>query len=56
MAKWKEEEILHKVAEWFNDCFYIHPHDCHVVQYVSDKPLEDIDDFVELFKQALDEY
>ena len=52
----EREKLINKVAEWFHDRFYIHPHDNNVIQYVADQPLNDMDDFVELFKQALDEY
>lgn len=41
-------------VEWVNSEFYIHPHDCHVVQYVSDKPLEDIDDLVSVFRKVME--
>ena len=47
------QDFLEKAEEFFNEQFYIHPHDCHVAQYVSDTPLEDIDDFVEQFKNYM---
>lgn len=41
------DQCLNDVKEFLYGRFYIHPHDCHVVQYVSDKPLNGIDDLVE---------
>ena len=51
MAQWQKQQITDKFSEWCQEEFYVHPHDCHVVQYVSDKALEDIDDFIEEFKK-----
>jgi len=48
------KDFIKKAEEFFYEQFYVHPHDCHVVQYESDKPLEDIDDFVEDFKKAIE--
>jgi hypothetical protein len=45
--------FMDKAEEFFYEQFNIHPHDCHVVQYVSDTPLEDIDGFVEQFKNYM---
>jgi len=47
------QDFMEKAEEFFYEQFNIHPHDCHVVQYVSDTPLEDIDDFVEQFKNYM---
>lgn len=47
------KDFLEKAEEFFYEQFNIHPHDCHVVQYVSDTPLEDIDGFVEQFKNHM---
>lgn len=47
------QDFFEKAEEFFCEQFNIHPHDCHVVQYVSDTPLEDIDDFVEQFKNYM---
>jgi hypothetical protein len=47
------QDFLEKAEEFFYEQFNIHPHDCHVVQYVSDTPLEDIDGFVEQFKNYM---
>lgn len=47
------KDFLEKANEFFHEQFNIHPHDCHVVQYVSDTPLDDIDDFVEQFKNYM---
>lgn len=44
---------MQDIEEFFQERFYIHTHDCHVVQYVSDTPLEDIDGFVEQFKNYM---
>lgn len=46
---------IDKVVEWFYTYFYVHPHDCHVVQYDSDEAFEDMDGFVEQFKKAMEE-
>lgn len=60
-AEWADEHPkegfidINKIYEWFYTYFYVHPHDCHVVQYDSDEPFEDIDDFVEQFKKAMEE-
>lgn len=56
---WKErncyvkgyDQALQDVKEFLYGRFYIHPHDCHVVQYVSEKPLDDIDDLIEEFEK-----
>jgi hypothetical protein len=34
------------IQEFIYDKFNIHPHDCHVIQYVLDTPLENMDDFI----------
>lgn len=47
------QDFFEKAEEFFYEQFNIHPHDCHVVQYVSDTPLENIDDFVEQFKNYM---
>lgn len=47
------QDFLEKAEEFIYEQFNIHQHDCHVVQYVSDTPLEDIDDFVEQFKNYM---
>lgn len=47
------QDFMEKAEEFFYEQFNIHPHDCHVVQYVSDTPLEDIDDFIEQFKNYM---
>ena len=47
------DQALQDIKEFIYDKFNIHPHDCHVVQYVSDTPLEDIDGFVEQFKNYM---
>lgn len=47
------KDFMEKAEDFFYDRFNIHPHDCHVVQYVSDTPLETIDDFVEQFKNYM---
>jgi len=44
------DQAMKYIKEFIYDKFNIHPHDCHVVQYESDKPLEDLDDFVEQFE------
>lgn len=49
------QDFLEKAEEFFYEQFYIHPHDCYVVQYVSDTPLEDIDGFVEQFKNYMED-
>ena len=49
------QDILEKAEELFYEQFNIHPHDCHVVQYVSDTPLEDIDGFVATNKEVYNE-
>ena len=52
-AEWQKKQILERMCDWCNDEFYVHPHDSHVIQYVSDKPMNDIDDFVEEFKNKI---
>ena len=58
-AQWADEHPkegfidINKIYEWFYTYFYVHPHDCHVVQYDSDEPFEDMDDFVEQFRKAM---
>lgn len=47
------QDFMEKAEEFFYEQFNIHSHDCHVVQYVSDTPLEDIDGFVEQFKNYM---
>ena len=47
------QDFLEKAEEFFYDRFNIHPHDCHVVQYVSDTPLVDIDGFIEQIKNYM---
>ena len=47
------QDFLEKAEEFFYEQFDIHPHDCHVVQYVSDTPLENMDDFIEQFKNYM---
>lgn len=47
------QDIMEKAEEFFQEYFYIHPHDCCVVQYVSDKPLDSIDDFVKQFRKSI---
>lgn len=49
------QNFMEKAEEFFYEQFNIHPHDCHVVQYVSDTPIEDIDDFVEQFKNYMED-
>lgn len=44
---------IEKAEEFFQEYFYVHPHDCCVVQYVSEKPLDSIDDFVKQFKKSI---
>lgn len=41
------DQAMQDIKEFFYNRFNIHPHDCHVIQYVSDTPLETIDDFIE---------
>lgn len=56
-AEWQKQktmqDFLEKAEEFFNEQLNIHPHDCHVIQYVSDTSLEDIDDFVKQFKNYM---
>ena len=56
-AEWQKkkdlQDFMEKAEEFFYEQFNIHPHDFHVVQYVSDTPLEDIDCFVEQFKNYM---
>ena len=47
------DQAMQDIEEFFYDRFNIHPHDCHVVQYVSDTPLEDIDGFIEQIKNYM---
>lgn len=53
MAQWQENRAVDKFHEWCEENFYIHPHDCHVIQYVSDEAINDIEDFVEDFRKQL---
>ena len=48
------DQAMQDIEWFFYDKFNIHPHDCHVIQYVSDTPLETIDDFVEQFKNYIE--
>lgn len=48
------DQCLNDIKEFFYGRFYIHPHDCHVVQYVSDKPLDNIDDLIGEFEKYLE--
>lgn len=54
-AEWQKKQMIDKFNEWCQEEFYIHPHDCNVVQYVSDKQLESIDDFIEEFKEKMED-
>ena len=47
------DQCFSDIEEFLQDCFYIHPHDCHVVQYDSDTPLDSIDDLIEQIKQYI---
>ena len=47
------DKAMQDFEEWLQDCFYIHPHDSHVVHYESDKPLDSIDDLIEQFKNYI---
>lgn len=47
------DQAMQDIKEFFYDRFNIHPHDCHVIQYVSDTPLETIDDFIEQLKNYM---
>ena len=47
------KDFMENAEELFYEQFNIHPHDCYVVQYVSDTPLEDIDGFIEQFKNYM---
>lgn len=40
------DQALKDIKEFIYDKFNIHPHDCHVIQYDSDTPLESMDDFI----------
>lgn len=39
-------QAMKDIKEFIYDKFNIHPHDCHVIQYDSDTPLESMDDFI----------
>jgi len=54
-AEWQKRQMIDKFSEWVSEEFYIHPHDCNVVQYVSENPLEDTDDFVEEFVHKMED-
>lgn len=43
------DQAMQDIKEFIYDKFNIHLHDCHVVQYDSDTPLESMDDFIEQF-------
>lgn len=43
----ERDQAMQDVKKFLYERFCIHPHDCHVVQYVSDEPLDSIDDLVE---------
>lgn len=49
-------KFMDKLEGFFYENFYLHPHDCHVVQYESDTPLESEDDFVEQIRKYVDEH
>ncbi len=44
-------QAISDVLEFVYDRFYIHPHDCRLVCYESENPLDSIDDFVEQFRE-----
>lgn len=50
------DQAMQDIEEFFYDRFNIHPHDYHVIQYVSDTPLESEDDFVEQIRKYADEH
>lgn len=53
-AEWEKQRMIDKFNEWCQEEFMVHPHDPNVVQYVSEKPYEDIDDFVEEFIRKME--
>ena len=40
------DQAMQDIKEFIYDKFNIHPHDCHVIQYDSNTPLESMDDFI----------
>lgn len=48
------DQAMQDIKEFIYDKFNIHPHDCHVVQYVSDTPLEDMDYFVKQIERYIE--
>lgn len=49
------DKAMQDVKEFIYEYFYVHPHDCHLVMYESDTPLEnDLDDFWEQLEKYLD--
>lgn len=48
------DQAMNDIQEFIYDKFNIHPHDCHVVQYDSDTPLESMDDFVKQIESYIE--
>ncbi len=48
------DQAMQDIKEFIYDKFNIHPHDCHVVQYDSDTPLESMDDFVKQIESYIE--
>lgn len=40
------DKAIQDFEEFIYDKFNIHPHNCHVIQYDSNTPLESMDDFI----------
>lgn len=47
------KDFLEKSNEFFYKQFNMHPHDYYIVHYILNEPLEDIDDFIEQFKNYM---
>ena len=48
------DQAMKDIKEFIYDKFNIHPHDCHVVQYDSDTPIESMDDFVKQIESYIE--
>ena len=48
------DTAIQDIKEFIYDKFNIHPHDCHVIQYDSDTPIESMDDFVKQIESYIE--
>jgi hypothetical protein len=48
------DQAMQDIKEFIYDKFNIHPHDCHVIQYDSDTPIESMDDFIKQIENYIE--